>query len=593
MCGIIGVISKQLVAEMLLNGLSALEYRGYDSSGIAVINGKISYCKVKGKVAELKKEVNKKNINGNIGIGHTRWATHGIPSVTNAHPHVTDKVALVHNGIIENVAELKNLLKDHYDTLCNTDTDSEIIALLITVYLSKSFSPLDSIYKVMGLLKGSFTFVALLKDDKAIIAVKKGSTLFLGHGKDNDIIVCSDSRVLSSFTNSITFLEDYDVAYIKNEKCFIYDKNRSLIKWDMLNIPMDCVKIEKIGNYPNFMLKEIFDQPQAIINTVNNFHKNNEIVIPKIKRDEVTIVACGSSYFAALIGKYWLELIGGLSVKLEIASEFIYQNCKSGKTMLFISQSGETADILVGLQHAKSQKNYIIGLTNTKGSSLTRISDEVLYTEAGNEIGVASTKTFTSQLIALQCLSIGQKENVNSEQYLSDINLLAKHIMNFFENHNVIYQAVDLILQAKNILYIGRGTSYGLAMEGALKLKELSYLPAEGIAAGELKHGTLALIDDWVITVVIIPHDNLFFKTLSNIQEIVARGGKVIALSDAKGEKLLSEICELVITMPTFAGFYLPILYTIPIQLISYYTALKVGSNVDQPRNLAKSVTVE
>ena len=591
MCGIIGIVSKQNVTEMLLHGLNKLEYRGYDSSGIAVINKKIQYHKIKGKVARLQETIDKQVINGELGIGHTRWATHGNPNIINAHPHITDKVAVVHNGIIENVAELETLLQREHNISCQTETDTEIIPLLITVYLEKSLSPLEATFKVIKLLKGSFTFVALFDEDKSIIAVKKGPPLLIEHAENGDIITCSDPRALSSVTNHILYLEDYDVAYIQYNKVLIYNQEQNLVKRDILTISNNYSSSSIMGIYPNFMLKEMFDQPRAIIDTCNNFSCNGKIVASKVN-DKITIIACGSSYFAALIGKYWLESIGGLTVQLEIASEFIYQNYKRPKTILFISQSGETADILAGLQRVKSEGSYTIGLTNTRGSTLARIADEVLYTEAGDEIGVASTKTFTTQLVVLQCLSIAQRQN-KIQEYIQNIILLSQHIKNFLTHHDELYKAIDLVLQAKSIMYIGRGTSYGLAMEGALKLKELSYISAEGLAAGELKHGTLALIDKQVVTIAIIPYNNLFYKTFSNIQEIVVRGGKVIALSDEKGETLLSKICELVVRMPTIDDLYSPILYTIPIQLIAYYTSLKVGNNVDQPRNLAKSVTVE
>ena len=599
MCGILGIASNRPVVSRLLMGLSRLEYRGYDSSGIAVLDGEIKYQKSQGKIKSLHNLLEVNPLEGEIGIGHTRWATHGNPSVINAHPHVTGEVAVVHNGIIENADELRGILKDEYNITCDTNTDTEVIPKLITVYLHQKMTPLVSVNKVIKLLEGSFTFAALFKNDNSIIAVKKGSPLLLGYGMDNEIIISSDLHALSLFAERVVYLDNYDCAYIKDKKCTLYNINLQEINHASVALSKQQIYFNK-GNYPNFMLKEIFEQPTVIADTVKSYCYGNNINISEVKkmRRGITIIACGSSYFAALIAKYWLSSIGMIVVRLEIASEFIYQGQEErSDPVLFISQSGETADILMALEHARSRGFYIVSLTNTKNSSLARLSDRVLYTEAGNEIGVASTKTFLSQLIVLQCLSLaigrmnGKDICVNS--YIKNIASASDYITKFLDDHNELYQAVDILLQAKSIIYIGRGTSYGIAMEGALKLKELSYISVEGIAAGELKHGPIALIDENVVTVAIIPYDHLFFKTFSNIQEIIARGGIVIAISDKKGEKLLSKICDLVITMPIIDDFCSPILYTVPVQLLAYYTALRKGNNIDQPRNLAKSVTVE
>lgn len=590
MCGIIAIASTSNVVDKLLQGLSELEYRGYDSSGVALLEETILCHKVTGSVKRLNATIDKNVIKGSIGIAHNRWATHGPPSIENAHPHATDKVAVVHNGIIENLNELRALLKSKHNISYKTGTDTEVITLLITEYLKGDMAPLESVWKTTKLLRGSFTFAVLLKKEKAIIAVKKGSPLLLGYMENNDMIISSDHKTLSLFTNNLTYLEDYDLAYIKHNKCLIYDKNLALVKREKRYLPPH-ESDTTLNNYPNYMFKEIIDQTYTIEHTLNEFYINKKIIAPKINT-EVTIVACGSSYFAALIAKYWLRSVG-LIVQIEIASEFIYQNSASSRTILFISQSGETIDILAGLQHAKSQNHQTIGLTNTRNSSLARNADIVLYTAAGNEIGVASTKTFTAQLIALQCLSIAQRNDFEVSDYLHNVQLVSQHAKEFLNQHNDIHKAVELLLKAKNVMYIGRGTSYGLAMEGALKLKELSYIPAEGIAAGELKHGTLALVDETVIIVALIPYNQLFYKTYSNIQEIVARGGQVIAVSNNKGARLLSDICTLIIEMPTIDGFFSPVLYALPMQLIAYYTAIKIGNDVDRPRNLAKSVTVE
>ncbi len=593
MCGIIGIASQHNVTPLLLKGLKELEYRGYDSSGISVINGKIECVKVHGTVSDLESSLAHKTIHGNIGIGHTRWATHGSPSVLNAHPHITNKVAIAHNGIIENVNTLRTLLKHKHNISCKTGTDTEVIALLMTACLEKSSSALESTWEVINLLEGSFTFTALILDENLMIAVKKGSPLLIGIGKNSNTIVCSDMRTLSSFTSKITHLEDYDVACISHNKIDVYNKQRVITQRNVLQIDQSYKSPPAhTGKHPNFMLKEIFEQPEAILKTLQNFVHGDKIIAPKLE-NYITIVACGSSYFAGLIAKYWLQSIASLNVTLEIASEFIYQQQTQSQTILFISQSGETADILKSIERATSQKQNTIGLTNSPGSSLTRLANKTLYTATSNEIGVASTKTFTAQLIALQCLAISQVSDYHVDIYRTKINSLCSEIENFLYNHDNLKDAAKLLIKAKSIMYIGRGTSYGLAMEGALKLKELSYLTVEGIAAGELKHGTLALIDENVITVAIAPYNNLFYKTFANIQEIIARGGKIISLTDQKGKKSLEPISEITITLPTVEELFSPILYAIPVQLLAYYAALSVGNNVDRPRNLAKSVTVE
>lgn len=596
MCGILGIASNHSVTARLLDGLSKLEYRGYDSSGIAVLNEGICCNKVTGTIQKLWQEVNQSLIDGNIGIGHTRWATHGRPNVVNAHPHIIGEVAVVHNGIIENANELRTLLKNNYGVVNYTDTDTEVIPQLIEVYLNQGFKPLEAFWEVTKILKGSFTFAALFKKDNSIIAVKKGSPLIMGCSENNDIIISSDIHVLSLFTKRVLYLEDREIVHIKHNHYVVYDRNLSCVKRTMSIYNIQNTYSDK-GSYPYFMLKEIYEQPQVIENTARSFLRNDKIKKSDITllKSGITIVACGSSYFAALIAKYWLESIAKIVVQLEIASEFTHFNRISAGGMLFISQSGETADILSALNYAKSQNNYTISLTNTKDSSLARLSDTALYTEAGIEVGVASTKTFSTQLVALQYLaiSIADKSNINLHNYTENIALLVHHMSNFLTHDSTLHKAVEILSKAQNVIYIGRGTSYGLAMEGALKLKELSYIPTEGIAAGELKHGTLALIDEDVVVVAIIPYNHLFYKTLSNIQEVVARKGRVIAITNEKGTKYLSNICDLVIKMPIIDDFYMPLLYTLPMQLIAYYTALQQGHNIDQPRNLAKSVTVE
>ncbi len=608
MCGIIGIIGKNEVAPLLLDGLKRLEYRGYDSAGIATLSSdkKVKSSRAKGKLKELEKELGKKPLSGTLGIGHTRWATHGCPTVTNAHPHITDKVGVIHNGIIENFSELREELED-LGYKFQTQTDTEVIPLLITHHLNKGKSPHDAVKATLKRLEGAFALgIIFAGNNDLLIAARRGSPLAIGYG-DGEMYVASDAYALAPLTSKISYLMDGDWAEITRKNVTIYDENNKIVEREIKPTLLSGAAIGK-GNYDHFMQKEIYEQPGAIGETLNSFYNpvTSEIQLPNLpfdlkKTDRITIVACGTSFYAGMTAKYWFESIAKIPTEIDIASEFRYSNKilpKNG-VALFISQSGETADTLAALRYARKHKQHIISVINAQESSMERESDVVLHTHAGPEIGVASTKAFTTQLVALACLTIAmakarnfidEEECAKLSHALSEVPSRAVEILNHDE---ALRELAKDLAKAQDVLYIGRGTSYPIALEGALKLKELSYIHAEGVAAGELKHGTIALIDDLVPIIVIAPFDALFEKTASNVQEVAARGGRVIFLSDKDGIKRLKKISSQTIELPKVNPFVAPILYAIPIQLLAYHTAVIKGTDVDQPRNLAKSVTVE
>ncbi|OEY87154.1 glutamine--fructose-6-phosphate aminotransferase [Wolbachia pipientis] len=600
MCGIFGVVSSgSSVVQTLLTGLQKLEYRGYDSAGIAIINkaGKIEVKKSEGRVAELCRIVSDSDMsNSTVGIAHTRWATHGMPTLKNAHPIHTNKVVVAHNGIIENYQLLKKILEDRGIPFY-TDTDTEVIPNILTLYLNEGLSPIDALFKCMNDLYGSFALVLLFAEyPDTLFVTKRNLPLTIGYNC-GAIFAASDSNTLGSFVDRISHLEDNDVAVVKFGKVEIYN-NGTQVKRNIERNNFSDSLISKNG-YSNFMLKEIFDQPCSLNNTINQFYKDFVSVDPKLfsKLTHITIIGCGSSYFAGLIAKYWLESIAQIRVYLEISSEFRYSAVKLEEKSigLFISQSGETADTIEALRYATSQRQITIGITNTFNSSITKISDIVLHTLAGPEIGVASTKTFSSQLATLACFTVELakiKGILSSDGLKNAIYSISKHAESVL-TIGKIERIADIILKYSNIILIGRGSAYGVAMEGALKIKELSYINTIAIASGEMKHGSIALIDDAVIVIAIVPYNNLFFKTLSNIQEIVARNGRVIAFSDKQGIPFLGEICENIVELPETDDFIAPIIYTIAMQLLAYFITVKKGLNADYPRNLAKSVTVE
>lgn len=607
MCGIIGIIGKKDAAPLLIEGLRRLEYRGYDSAGIATLNkGKIFCSKAKGKLAELEKELKKNPIEGTLGIGHTRWATHGSPTIINAHPHVTDKVGVIHNGIIENFREVRIEMEEKGYNF-KTETDTEVIPVLITHYLNEGKNAHDAVALTLKKLEGAFALGIIFSgNDDLLIVARRGSPLAIGYG-DGEMYAASDAYALAPLTSKITYLEDGDWAEITRKSVVIYDENNKKVEREIKPTSLSGASIGK-GDYDHFMLKEIYEQPTVIGETINSFynHLDGKIKLPKMPFDtkkvsRISIIACGTSYYAGMVAKYWLEKIAGIATDVDIASEFRYSNriLPENGIAVFISQSGETADTLAALRYAKENKQHIVSIVNSPESSMDRESDVSLYTLAGPEIGVASTKAFTTQLVTLACFAISLASSrgaINAERTaqlshaLSEVPSRAVEVLN---HDNELKKLAKDLAKARDIIYIGRGTSYPIALEGALKIKEISYIHAEGVAAGELKHGPIALIDDNVPVIVLAPFDDLFDKTASNVQEVAARGGRVIFLSDKDGVRKLKDISTETIELPKVNPFVAPILYAIPVQLLAYHTAVIKGTDVDQPRNLAKSVTVE
>jgi len=607
MCGIIGVLGKQDVVPSLVDGLKRLEYRGYDSAGIATLTAEgIDRRRAEGKLVNLEAVLDGNSLTGLVGIGHTRWATHGVPNEINAHPHMTAQIALVHNGIIENYRELAEELTDKGYGF-ESETDTEIAAQLISSYLDDGLSPQDAMAQSLQRLQGAFSIAVIFKKhNDLMIGARRGAPLAVGWGK-GEMFLGSDALALAPLTSSISYLEEDDWVVLTREGANFYDKNNREVTREIKQTQLSGAMIGK-GNHRHFMMKEIVEQPAVIGETLNSFFNphSRTITLPDLPFDwkdlpKITIVACGTSFYAAMIAKYWFEQVADLSVEVDIASEFRYRNMplRDGGLAMFISQSGETADTLAALKYAKENGQHIGSIINVEESSMGRESDFVFHTQAGPEIGVASTKAFTCQLVTLACIAIDagvQRGVINHEEEarlcaaISEVPARAAEIL---ESHVNIKNLAEKIFEANDILYIGRGTGYPVALEGALKLKELSYIHAEGYAAGELKHGPIALIDDTVPVIVVAPSDPYFEKTASNMQEVMARKARVIFLSDAAGIEQLGEHAEGSIELPTVDPFVAPILYALPVQLLAYYVAVLKGTDVDQPRNLAKSVTVE
>lgn len=606
MCGIVGAISKTNVTPMLFDGLGRLEYRGYDSAGIAtLVNGRIDCRRAEGKLGNLRTMLEAHPLEGRIGIGHTRWATHGRPSVRNAHPHATGKVAVVHNGIIENFQALRSALEQRGKVFI-TDTDTEVVAHLLTHYLDHGAGPEQAMERIMGRLHGAFSLAALFAGHPDIILVaRRGSPLALGYG-DGEMFLGSDAIALAPFTNRICYLEENDWAIMTQTGATIYNDgrrvNRAVKTTALSNAP-----VGKNG-YRHFMMKEIAEQPAVIGKTLQSFMNPLErtIELPALPIDlfslsRLTIVACGTAHLAGFVAKYWLESIARLPVDLDIASEFRYRQgpMDANGATLVISQSGETADTLAALRYAKSLGQPVISVLNATESTIERESDLALHTEAGPEIGVASTKAFTTQLVVLACLAIvaararGTIDAAREKELTTALMDLPTQMAEILNHDSQIRKVAIEIAAARDVLYLGRGTLYPIALEGALKLKEISYIHAEGYAAGEMKHGPIALIDQDVPVVIAAPSGDLFDKTFSNLQEVLARGGRIVLISDADGISRLDGTGSAAIEMPKVNSFATPILYTLPMQLLAYYAAVAMGQNIDQPRNLAKSVTVE
>ena len=607
MCGIIGIIGRDEVAPLLIDGLRRLEYRGYDSAGIAtLVDGRVERRRSEGKIARLEGVIAGRPLPGTIGIGHTRWATHGLPTVDNAHPHADERVVLVHNGIIENFQELRRELSACGHVFA-TDTDTEAAVHLISRYLREGGTPQEAVAASLGRLEGAFALAILFAGhDDLMIGARRGSPLAIGYG-EGEMYLGSDALALAPLTRSICYLEEGDWAEVRPDGAVIRDGDGEIVEREIRRTAASGAMIGK-GNFPHFMLKEIYEQPAVIGDTLHSVLNpwDGVVTLPDLpfdpgRVDRVTIVACGTSYHAGLVAKYWLARLARVEVEVEIASEFRYRTpvLPPGGVALFVSQSGETADTLAALRYARSQDQRIVSLVNVAESSMARESDAVLRTQAGLEIGVASTKAFTTQLTTLACLTIaiaarrgaiGRAEEAELSQALVELPSRVNDILNHDERIAALAREVA---EARDVLYLGRGTGFPIALEGALKLKELSYIHAEGYAAGEMKHGPIALIDEHVPVIVIAPTDDLFDKTASNMQEVVARGGKVVFLSDRRGVEKLGAMAAATIELPEVNPFVAPILYTVPAQLLAYHAAVAKGTDVDQPRNLAKSVTVE
>ncbi len=607
MCGIIGVLGKKDVVPSLIGGLKRLEYRGYDSAGIATLTESgLDRRRAEGKLENLEKVLQSSSLSGLVGIGHTRWATHGVPNEVNAHPHMTGRIALVHNGIIENYRELaEELTKKGYSF--ESETDTEIAAQLISSYIDEGLSPEEAMKASLKRLHGAFSLAVIFKGhDDLMIGARRGAPLAVGWG-DGEMFLGSDALALAPLTVRISYLEEDDWAVLTREGATFYDKDGKRVERAIKQTQLSGAMIGK-GNHRHFMMKEIAEQPAVMGETLNAFFnpKSRTITLPDLPFDwnelpKVTIVACGTSFYAGMIAKYWFEGIADLNVEVDIASEFRYRQMplKKGGLALFISQSGETADTLAALRYARANGQHIASIVNVEESSMGRESDFVFHTQAGPEIGVASTKAFTCQLVTLACIAIdaGVKRGVidHAEEArlcaaLAEVPARAADILDSDED---IKRLAEAIFEARDVLYIGRGTGYPIALEGALKLKEISYIHAEGYAAGELKHGPIALIDETVPVIVVAPSDPYFEKTASNMQEVMARNARVIFLSDAAGISQLGDRALGSIELPSVDPFVAPILYAIPVQILAYHVAVLKGTDVDQPRNLAKSVTVE
>ena len=606
MCGILGIIGKAAVAPLLLEGLKRLEYRGYDSAGIATLtNGHIARRRAEGKLGNLEALLTREPLAGTIGIGHTRWATHGRPNETNAHPHATDRVAVVHNGIIENFDELRRELSALGHKF-ETETDTEVVAHLLTRYLQEQKTPEQAMAAAMERLHGAFALAVIFAGrHDLMIGARRGSPLAVGFG-DGEMYLGSDALSLASLTRRICYLEEDDWVVLSGTGANVYNGGKP-VERPVTQTALSGALIGK-GNYPHFMLKEICEQPAVIGDTLQAFFNplQRRIELPALPFDfaavpRLTITACGTASLAGMVGKYWFEQLARLPVEFDIASEFRYRAAPmpAGGVTIVISQSGETVDSLAALRYARSQGQKILSIVNVPESAIARESDVVLHTLAGPEIGVASTKAFTTQLTVLACLTIaaarargaiGHDREATLSAALTEVPARAAEVL----NHDArLREIAHEVAKARDVLFLGRGTSYPIALEGALKLKEISYIHAEGYAAGEMKHGPIALIAEDVPVIIAAPSDDVFEKTASNLQEVCARGGKVLVLSDAAGLKKLKSKAWASIELPKVDPFVAPILYAIPVQLLAYHAAVAKGTDVDQPRNLAKSVTVE
>ncbi len=606
MCGIIGVLGKSEASPTIVETLRRLEYRGYDSAGIATLhNGQMQRRRAVGKLSELENVLSADPVEGLIGIGHTRWATHGAANETNAHPHKAGPVAVVHNGIIENFARLRDELVAE-GVVFNTETDTEVVAQLCAHLMADGMAPIDAAGATIARLEGAFALAFLFEgEEDLLIAARRGSPLAIGHG-DGEMFIGSDAMALGPMTNKITYLEEGDWAVLTRDGATIYDAlgNRANRELQLVNV--DAVRIDK-GNYRHFMAKEIHEQPSVMAVALSHYlTQDRENVQPPVSLDfsgydRLVIVACGTAYLAANVAKYWFEQIARIPVEIDIASEFRYREppLNGRECMIVISQSGETADTLAALKYATGKAARTLAIVNTPASSMEREADDTLQIMAGPEIAVASTKAFTCQLSVLATLAIlaarqrGVIDNAEEIALVKTLMSAPRLVSDAVAAEKAIEAASRDLAKARDILFLGRGSLFPLALEGALKLKELSYIHAEGYPSGELKHGPIALIDDQVPVIVFAPSGDLFDKTVSNMEEVMARGGKILLVTDAKGAAEVSKGVWKTIILPECDPLVAPMVYAVPAQLIAYYTAVEKGTDVDQPRNLAKSVTVE
>jgi glucosamine--fructose-6-phosphate aminotransferase (isomerizing) len=608
MCGIVGILGNQPVALDIVEALRRLEYRGYDSAGVATIeNGTIERRRAPGKLRNLEDRLREAPLTGTSGIGHTRWATHGVPNEVNAHPHISGDVVIVHNGIIENFAELKEeLIADGFTF--NSQTDTEVVAHLLERERKGGAKPIDAVRNILGRLRGAFALAIMFKNEgDLMVGARNGPPLAIGHG-DGQMFLGSDAIALSPFTNRITYLEDGDWVTLTRNSFQIYDAHNKPITRPMNFSQASSMMVDK-GNHRHFMAKEIEEQPEVVGHTLAEYidFATRTVRVPEklpfdfAKLDRISITACGTAFYAGLAAKYWFEKVARLPTEVDIASEFRYREAPMTKDGLaiVISQSGETADTLAALRYSKSQSQHTIAVVNVPESTIARESELVIRTYAGPEIGVASTKAFTCQLAALACLALlagklrGTLSATQEKEYVTALIEAPRHMTEILKEEKNISAIAHDISKARDVLFLGRGINYPLALEGALKLKEISYIHAEGYAAGELKHGPIALVDENVPVIVIAPRDELYEKTISNMEEVAARGGKIILITDDQSQKQNAHKTFRHIRVPVAHAFISPLIYAIPVQLLAYHAAVFIGTDVDQPRNLAKSVTVE
>jgi len=608
MCGIVGIVGRQPVAGLLVEALKRLEYRGYDSAGVATVDrGVLRRRRAEGKLAALEKRLEQEPLAGNIGIGHTRWATHGKPSESNAHPHATASVAVAHNGIIENFRELREKLVND-GAKFTSETDTEVVAHLVTAELKMGKPPIEAVRATLKQLRGAFALAFLFAgENDLMIGARRGSPLAIGYGK-GEMYLGSDAIALAPFTDRISYLEEGDWAVLTQKGAQILDEQGGKIERPVIKSAASANLVDK-GNHKHFMAKEIHEQPEVVGHTLAHYINmtTERVVLPgklpfswkSLKR--LSLSACGTAFYAGLVAKYWFERFAKLPVEIDIASEFRYREAplEKGDLAIFISQSGETADTLATLRYAKQHQQHVLSVVNVATSTIARESDVVMPTLAGPEIGVASTKAFTCQLAVLACIAIAagrarDQLSADDERKLVRALIEVPRLMaEALALEPPIHKLAQELATVRDVLYLGRGTSFPIALEGALKLKEISYIHAEGYAAGELKHGPIALIDKTIPVIVIAPHDRVFEKTVSNMQEVAARGGQIILVTDPKGAKEATIESTVTLTLPVMAATVTPLVYAIPVQLMAYHTAVAIGTDVDQPRNLAKSVTVE